>query len=73
MIQPFIDQHETFAKIASRSVGTLRMTSVVEPNGQIGVRAAYMRFGRDTDDYVASESNIRVPLDIATGAFSPTG
>lgn len=73
VIQPFIDQHETFAQVASRSVGTLRMTSVVEPDGQISVRAAYMRFGRDADDYVASDSHIRVPLDTATGAFGGAG
>lgn len=73
VIQPFIDQHETFAQVASRSVGTLRLTSVVEPDGQIAVRAAYMRFGRDTDEYVASASHLRVPLDTATGAFSPLG
>lgn len=73
VIQPFIVQHETFAQFASRSVGTLRMTSVVEPDGQITVRAAYMRFGRDTEDHVASDSNIRVPLDITTGAFEPRG
>ena len=73
VIQPFIDQHETFAQVASRSVGTLRLTSVVEPDGQIAIRAAYMRFGRDTDDYVASASNVRVPLNLATGSFNPLG
>ncbi|MGJ9372019.1 sugar-transfer associated ATP-grasp domain-containing protein [Nesterenkonia sp. CF4.4] len=73
VIQPFIDQHEVFAQVASRSVGTLRMTSVVEPDGEITVRDAYLRFGRDTDDHVFSESNIRVLLDTATGAFSPIG
>ncbi|MGJ9404722.1 sugar-transfer associated ATP-grasp domain-containing protein [Nesterenkonia aurantiaca] len=73
VIQPFIDQHETFAQVASRSVGTLRMTSVVEPDGTITVRDAYLRFGRDTEDHVISDSNIRVLLDTATGAFSPVG
>lgn len=73
VIQPFIDQHEAFAQVASRSVGTLRMTTVIEPDGQITTRDAYMRFGRDTDDHVFSESNIRVLLDTATGVFSPIG
>lgn len=73
VVQPFIDQHETFAQVASRSVGTLRMTTVVEPDGQTSVRDAYLRFGRDAEDYVASASNIRVLLDSDTGAFSPVG
>ncbi|GAA1189126.1 sugar-transfer associated ATP-grasp domain-containing protein [Nesterenkonia xinjiangensis] len=73
VIQPFIDQHETFAQVASRSVGTLRMTTVVEPDGRTTVRDAYLRFGRDAEDHVASDSNIRVLLDTATGAFSPIG
>lgn len=73
VVQPFIDQHEAFAQVASRSVGTLRLTSVVEPDGQVTVRAGYMRFGRDTDDYVASASNVRVPISTETGAFSPIG
>lgn len=73
VIQPFIDQHDAFAQVTSRSVGTLRMTSVLEPDGRIAVRAAYMRFGREAEDHVASDSNIRVPLDPATGAFRPIG
>lgn len=73
VIQPFIDQHESFAEFASRSVGTLRMTSLVEPDGQIAVRAAFMRFGRDTDEYVSGESEIIVPISSATGAFGPVG
>lgn len=73
VVQPFIDQHETFAAIAPKSVGTLRMTSVLEPDGRATVRSAYMRFGRDTEDHVISDSNIRATLDLTTGAFKPTG
>lgn len=73
VVQPFIDQHEVFAEVTSRSVATLRMTSVVEPDGQIAVRAAFMRFGRDTDDYVSGDSEIIVPISAATGAFGPVG
>ncbi|MGQ7786808.1 sugar-transfer associated ATP-grasp domain-containing protein [Nesterenkonia sp. K-15-9-6] len=73
VVQPFIHQHEAFAEIASGSVGTLRMTTVVEPDGQTSLRDAYLRFGRETEDHVASDSNIRVLLDTATGAFSPIG
>lgn len=73
VIQPFIAQHETFAQVASRSVGTLRMTTVVEPDGTTSVRDAFLRFGRDAEDHVESASNIRVLLDGATGAFRPVG
>lgn len=73
VIQPFIDQHEVFAEVASRSVSTLRMTSVVEPDGQVAVRAAFMRFGRDTDDYVSGDSEIIVPLSSTSGAFGSLG
>src|SRR5699024_6016441 len=73
VLQPFIDQHEAFAEFDLRSVCTLRMTSVVEPDGQIAVRAAYMRFGRDTDEYVSADSEIFVPISSAAGAFGSIG
>lgn len=73
VVQPYIDQHEVFAEVASRSAGTLRMTSVVEPDGRIAVRAAFMRFGRDTDEYVSGDSEIIVPLSSDSGAFGRLG
>lgn len=73
VLQPFIDQHQLFAEASSRSVATLRMTSVVEPDGQVAVRAAFMRFGRDADEYVSGASEIIVPVSSATGAFGSLG
>jgi hypothetical protein len=73
VIQPYIDQHPTFAKFTDRAVATVRLTSVVEPDAKVAVRAASIRFGRDSDDFVSSASHVRVPLDLETGALGDVG
>jgi len=73
VFQRYINQHSVFEKFANNSVTTLRVTTVFLDNGEVSVRCGYLRFGSGDDTYVKPETSIRVPIDLATGAFSDTG
>ena len=73
IFQRVIKQHEVFQEFAKESVATLRMTTVIEDDGRTSLRACYLRLGTGTDTHVQSKSNIRIPIDIKSGAFNPLG
>ena len=73
VFQRYINQHSIFEKFSKNSVATLRVTTVFLDNGEVSVRCGYLRFGSGDDTYVKPETSIRVPIDLATGAFSDTG
>lgn len=72
-LQKYIEQHRFLADFHSASVATLRMTTVIDMNGQSSLRAAYLRLGRAADTHVKSDSHIRIPLDLESGALGSTG
>lgn len=73
IFQEIIKQHEVFREFAEESVATLRMTTVIEDDGTTSLRACYLRLGTGADTHVQSKSNIRVPIDIKSGAFNDVG
>lgn len=73
IFQRVINQHEVFQEFAKESVATLRMTTVIEDDGTTSLRACYLRLGTGTDTHVQSKSNIRIPIDIKSGAFNQLG
>jgi len=73
VIQRFIKQHEFFNSYTPDSVGTIRLTTVVEINGPISLRAAYLRLGRSTDTHVQSINHIRIPIDMIDGKLYELG
>jgi hypothetical protein len=73
VFQGFIQQHQLFSAFAEKSVATLRITSVFQDDGEISVRACYLRFGNGDDTHVQSSSHIRVPIDTKTGGFNEKG
>lgn len=73
LFQHFIEQHDLFAGFAHSSVATIRLTTVQENNGDVSVRAGYLRLGRDKETHVQSKSHIRVSLHLTTGKFYDTG
>jgi hypothetical protein len=73
LFQSFINQHEVFQEFTKESVATLRMTTVVEDDGTISLRACYLRFGSGTDTHVQSASHIRIPIDLKSGTFNNVG
>jgi hypothetical protein len=73
LFQSLINPHEVFLEFAKESVATLRMTTVSEDDGTTSLRACYLRLGGRTDTHVQSESHIRVPIDMKSGAFHNVG
>jgi hypothetical protein len=66
-------QHEVLNRFAPGSVATLRMTTAVDHNGQIALRACYLRLGRAEDTHVQSKSQVRVAVDLASGELAREG
>lgn len=73
VFQSYIVQHQLLDDFAPNSVATLRITSAVDDAGHVGVRACYVRFGRSDDTHVQSRTNVRVPVDPATGELATEG
>lgn len=73
VFQQRIVQHDALARYAPRSIATIRMTTVVDERGDIGLRACYLRLGRADDDCVQSNRQIRVAVDLASGELAAQG
>ena len=70
VFQAPIKQHEFFARMSSRSTATVRITTARNPDGNMAVKAAYLRVGRAVDEIVRCRSHVRVAVDIRTGALN---
>jgi hypothetical protein len=73
VLQKYIVQHELFDAFATRSVATLRVTSIVDDDGHVGVRACFLRLGTGDDTHIQPTSEICVPVNLSTGELSRTG
>jgi hypothetical protein len=73
VFQERIVQHEALNRFAPGSVATLRMTTTVDDNGQIALRACYLRLGRADDTHVQSKSHVRVAVDLSSGELAREG
>ena len=69
VFQERIVQHPLFESFAKNSVATLRVTTVIDDSGLVSVRACYLRFGREGDTHVQSNSHVRVPISLNDGGF----
>ncbi|MGF6573292.1 hypothetical protein ABH945_005413 [Paraburkholderia sp. GAS333] len=73
VIQKFIIQHSLFNTFASKSVATLRFTTVVDDLGGISIRACFLRLGRAQDTHVQTDHEICVPVNLANGELCREG
>ena len=73
VLQKYINQHSFFDEIMSNSVATIRITSVVDDEGLVSIRACYLRIGRNLDTHVKSASHIRIPVNPVTGVLDKYG
>ncbi len=73
VFQSYVRQHPLFAEFTPSSVATVRITTVVEDDGNCSVRTAYLRFGRANDTHVKSGSHLRVAVDVQSGRFADDG
>ncbi|MDN3493740.1 sugar-transfer associated ATP-grasp domain-containing protein [Winogradskyella bathintestinalis] len=67
VFQKYIDQHPFFSEFTNSSVATIRITSTCDLNGNIDVKAGYLRFGREKDTHVKSDSAMKIALNIKNG------
>lgn len=67
VIQSFINQHSFFDDIMPNSVATLRFTTMIVDNGDVSLRACYMRVGRQKDTHIQPGTYIRTAINLKTG------
>ena len=73
VFQKFIQQHPFFSEFTNNSVATIRVTTASDDLGNISAKAAYIRFGRNKDTHIKSNSAVSVSIDIHTGELQPKG
>ena len=73
VFQSYIKQHPFFSEFTKLSVATIRITSICDDAGNIKVKGAYLRIGRDDDTHIKSESAIKIPVNIENGELSKYG
>ncbi len=72
VFQPRIRQHDELAALGGAAVVTLRLTTVIEPDGRAGLRAAFIRFGRAGEDHVGSATHICASVALSSGEIPDT-
>ena len=73
VIQSQLEQHGFFNDIISGPLATVRITTVKDKLGKIGMRAAYLRFGRKGESWVQSKSHVRVAIVDDSGCLDEFG
>ncbi|MGC4099337.1 MAG: sugar-transfer associated ATP-grasp domain-containing protein [Nitrospira sp.] len=73
LFQHAVHPHGLFEKFSKHSVATLRITTVYKDSGDVSVRACHLRIGSGEETHVQSKSQIRVPINVETGAFQEVG
>ncbi|CAM4144597.1 sugar-transfer associated ATP-grasp domain-containing protein [Zobellia nedashkovskayae] len=73
VIQGYIEQHSFFDEFIPDSVATIRITTVIDNQNKISVRASYLRLGRLNETHVKSVSHVRVPIDSTNGTLKDMG
>ena len=73
LFQSVVQPHALFTEFAKHSVATLRITTVYKDNGEVSVRACHLRMGSGDETHVQSKTEIRVPINLESGAFHDVG
>lgn len=72
VFQTVVRQHPTLAEFNSHAVTTLRVNTVMHPDGTVSVPLANLRISIGTHTHVTSVDNIRV-FNLGDGVCLPTG
>lgn len=73
VLQSYIMQHAFFTEFHLTSTATIRMTTVIDSNGNPSLRASYLRLGRNNDTHIISDSHIRIPINNSSGKLHEVG
>src|SRR5699024_10909271 len=72
VFQQYIAQHTYFNSICN-APATIRLTTIRENNGNISLRAGYLRIGRSSEQHVQSNSSLRIDIDLETSTLHKEG
>jgi hypothetical protein len=73
LFQSYIKQHATFDRLYAGAVATVRIHTIYEDDGTVSVRSCFVRLANPGETHVRADTEIRVPVDLATGAFGEIG
>lgn len=73
VFQIFINQHSFFSEFMPNSVASLRVTTVLDNNGDASVRGSFLRIGRKKDTHVNATSDIIIAVDLKSGELDKYG
>lgn len=73
VFQSLVEQHSLFDEFAPESVATIRLTTAINDEGEVSVRGSHLRLGTASDTHVKSATEVRVPINSATGKLDKTG
>jgi len=72
VFQSFIQQHDFFNQFADSGVATIRLITVVDDNGVISCRSAFVRIPRKTDTLVRAITSVTVAIHLDSGILHDT-
>ncbi|MEO7601779.1 MAG: sugar-transfer associated ATP-grasp domain-containing protein [Sphingomicrobium sp.] len=73
VFQRRIQQHAFFEAFSDAAVAAVRITTIVEPTGEISPRSAYLCLATGSETHVQGATQIRVPVDVIKGTLAETG
>ncbi len=73
VIQSPIEQHPFFDEFTSKSVATIRVNTVREPDGSFTKRIAYLRFGHGDTAWIQANSSVQISILTDDGDLDPIG
>ena len=71
--QRYIEQHEELEELTPNSVATLRITTVIDRDGNGSVRGCILKLGRSTETHIRGNTHIAVPVDQTSGELGEEG
>jgi len=73
VFQRYLLQHPVFDRFSTTAVAAVRLTTVMQDDGEISARAGYLSLGTGSDTHVQVASLVAVPINLATGALAESG
>jgi len=73
VFQSYAKQHPFLDQFNPHSVANLRVTTVVNDNGEVSCRAALLRVATGTDPIGTAPKNIKIPIDLNSGKLHTRG
>jgi hypothetical protein len=73
VFQSYVHQHAFFNEYSQTSVATIRITTIINNDGEASIRGSYLRLSVAGETHVQSATSVKIPIDSVTGQLSDTG